>query len=50
MFIVAEVMSFREWLSITTRSELGSDLDCYELKGEKEALHDVRACKGGADA
>ena len=30
-FIVAQVMSFGEWLSIIARSELGSDLDCYEL-------------------
>ena len=42
-FIVAQVMSFGEWLSrselgsdldcsvINARSELGSDLDCYEL-------------------
>ena len=49
-FIVAQVMSFGEWLSIiarselgsdldcsviNARSELGSDLDCYELKAEK---------------
>ena len=52
-FIVAQVMSFGEWLSIiarselgsdldcsviNARSELGSDLDCYELKGNGEAL------------
>ena len=30
-FIVAQVMSFGEWLCIIARSELGSDLDCYEL-------------------
>ena len=50
MFIVAQVMSFGECLSIIARyelgsdldcsvincrSELGSDLDCYELKGLK---------------
>ena len=48
-FIVAQVMSFSEWLSIIARSKLGSDLDCsvinarsvlgsdldcYELTGE----------------
>ena len=33
--IVAQVMSFGEWLSIIARSELSSDLDCYELKQEK---------------
>ena len=31
-FIVAQVMSFGEWLSIIARSELGSDLDCSVLK------------------
>ena len=53
-FIVAQVMSFGEWLSIiakselgsdldcsviNARSELGSDLDCYELKDDEEALN-----------
>ena len=34
-FIVAQVMSFGEWLSIIARFELGSDLDCYELNYSK---------------
>ena len=37
-FIVAQVMSFSEWLSIIARSELGSDLDCYELSSHNETI------------
>ena len=32
VFIVAQVMPSSKWLSIIARSELGSDLDCYELR------------------
>ena len=35
-FIVAQVMSFGEWLSIIARSELGSDLDCSVVNARSE--------------
>ena len=38
MFIVAQVMSSSGCLSIVARSELGSDLDCYELKFSLEKM------------
>ena len=35
-FIVAQVRSFGEWLSIIARSELGSDLDCSVINARSE--------------
>ena len=36
VFMVAQVMLFREWLSITARSELGSELDCNVINSRFE--------------
>ena len=36
VFIVAQVMSFCEWLSIIARSEMGSDLDCNAINTVSE--------------
>ena len=40
-FIVAQVMSFGEWLSIIARSELGSDLDCSVINARSELGSDL---------
>ena len=40
-FIVAQVMSFGEWLSIIARSELGSDLDCSVINARSEPSSDL---------
>ena len=40
-FIVAQVMSFGEWLSIIARSELGSDLDCSVINAWSELGSDL---------
>ena len=40
-FIVAQVMSFGEWLSIIARSELGSDLDCSVINARSELSSDL---------
>ena len=40
-FIVAQVMSFGEWLSIIARSELGSDLDCSVINARSELDSDL---------
>ena len=40
-FIVAQVMSFGEWLSIVARSELGSDLDCSVINARSELGSDL---------
>ena len=40
-FIVAQVMSFGEWLSIIVRSELGSDLDCSVINARSELGSDL---------
>ena len=40
-FIVAQVMSFSEWLSIIARSELGSDLDCSVINARSELGSDL---------
>ena len=40
-FIVAQVMSFGEWLSIIARSELGSDLDCSVINVRSELGSDL---------
>ena len=41
-FIVAQVMSFGEWLSIiAARSELGSDLDCSVINARSELGSDL---------
>ena len=39
--IVAQVMSFGEWLSIIARSELGSDLDCSVINARSELGSDL---------
>ena len=41
-FIVAQVMSFGEWLSIIARSELGSDLDCSVINARSELGSDLK--------
>ena len=41
MFIVAQVMSSSECLSIVTRSELGSDLDCSVINSRPELGSDL---------
>ena len=41
MFIVAQVMSSSECLSIVTRSELGSDLDCSVINSRSELGSDL---------
>ena len=40
-FIVAQVRSFGEWLSIIARSELGSDLDCSVINARSELGSDL---------
>ena len=40
-FIVAQVMSFGEWLSIIARSELGSDLDCSVINARSKLGSDL---------
>ena len=40
-FIVAQVMSFGERLSIIARSELGSDLDCSVINARSELGSDL---------
>ena len=40
-FIVAQVRSFVEWLSIIARSELGSDLDCSVINARSELGSDL---------
>ena len=40
-FIVAQVMSFGEWLSIIARSELGSGLDCSVINARSELGSDL---------
>ena len=40
-FIVPQVMSFGEWLSIIARSELGSDLDCSVINARSELSSDL---------
>ena len=40
-FIVAQVMSFGEWLSIIARSELGTDLDCSVINARSELGSDL---------
>ena len=40
-FIVAQVMSFGEWLSIIARSELSSDLDCSVINVRSELGSDL---------
>ena len=40
-FIVAQVMSFGEWLSIIAKSELGSDLDCSVINARSELGSDL---------
>ena len=41
VFIVAQVMSSSEWLSIVARSELGSDLDCSVINSRSELGSDL---------
>ena len=43
-FIVAQVRSFGEWLSIIARSELGSDLDCSVINTRSELGSDLDCC------
>ena len=40
-FIVAQVRSFGEWLSIIARSELCSDLDCSVINARSELGSDL---------
>ena len=40
-FIVTQMMSFVEWLSIIARAELGSDLDCSVINGRSELGSDL---------
>ena len=40
-FIVAQMISFGEWLSIIARSELGSDLDCSVINVRSELGSDL---------
>ena len=41
MLIVAQVMSFCEWLNIIARSELGSDLYCSVINSKSELGSDL---------
>ena len=41
MFLVAEVISSSEWLSIIARSELGSELDCIVINARLELGSDL---------
>ena len=41
MFIVAQVKSSCEWLSIIASSELGSDLDCSVINSRSELRSDL---------
>ena len=41
MFIVGQVLSSSEWLSIIARSELGSDLDCSIINARSDLGSDL---------